>query len=181
MATDELVGAVDAAQYEAGAGPCLDAYRDRVAYRIDATTEDRRWPEFCAAAATKGICSVLAAPLEVDGEGIGCLNLYSGERAAFTADDEVLARVFAAQAALVVATSTAYWDARSTADQLDQAMRSRATIEQAKGILMASGAPDPDKAFEMLVHASQRENRKLREIAADIVQRAADRSGRVRA
>ena len=43
-------------------------------------------------------------------------------------------------------------------------MQSRAAIEQAKGILMAAQRCGPDRAFEILVRASQRENRKLRDI-----------------
>jgi AmiR/NasT family two-component response regulator len=37
---------------------------------------------------------------------------------------------------------------------------------------MASGGRSPEEAFQILARASQRENRKLRDIAADIVQRA---------
>jgi hypothetical protein len=53
--------------------------------------------------------------------------------------------------------------------QLRQAMASRAVIEQAKGIIMATTRCDPDRAFALLVDQSQAENRKLREIAADLV------------
>jgi AmiR/NasT family two-component response regulator len=54
-------------------------------------------------------------------------------------------------------------------------MVSRATIEQAKGILMAQSAMTSEAAFEMLREASQRENRKIREIAQELVERAATR------
>jgi AmiR/NasT family two-component response regulator len=50
------------------------------------------------------------------------------------------------------------------------AMESRAVIEQAKGVLMAQRHVDSDQAFEMLREASQRYNRKLREIALGIVE-----------
>ncbi len=51
-------------------------------------------------------------------------------------------------------------------------MRSRAIIEQAKGILMAASPDlDADGAFDVLRRASQRENVKLREIAGRIVGR----------
>ena len=40
---------------------------------------------------------------------------------------------------------------------------------------MADGGRTPDEAFQLLVRASQRENRKLREIAAGIVSRVAER------
>ena len=60
-------------------------------------------------------------------------------------------------------------------ENMAEAMRSRATIEQAKGMLMASSHCSADEAFAMLVHASQRENRKLRDIAFEIVERAQHR------
>jgi AmiR/NasT family two-component response regulator len=51
-------------------------------------------------------------------------------------------------------------------------MKSRAVIEQAKGMLMASSPGlDADGAFSLLRRASQRENVKLREIAQRIVER----------
>ena len=57
-------------------------------------------------------------------------------------------------------------------------MRSRAVIEQAKGILIArSPEITPDKAFDVLRRASQRENVKLREIAQRIVDRKPAPSG----
>jgi AmiR/NasT family two-component response regulator len=43
--------------------------------------------------------------------------------------------------------------------------RSRATIDHAVGIVMATGGKSSKEAFQVLVRGSQRENRKLREIA----------------
>jgi len=56
------------------------------------------------------------------------------------------------------------------AAQLRRALDSRAVIEQAKGILMASRGVDAQEAFETLVTASQHENRKLHDIAATVVE-----------
>jgi AmiR/NasT family two-component response regulator len=44
-------------------------------------------------------------------------------------------------------------------------------IEQAKGVLMAREGCSPDVAFDILRRASQRENRKVAVIAAEIVAR----------
>jgi AmiR/NasT family two-component response regulator len=55
------------------------------------------------------------------------------------------------------------------------AMESRAVIEQAKGVLMAQRRIDADQAFEVLRDASQRYNRKLRDIALGIVSSASER------
>ena len=53
---------------------------------------------------------------------------------------------------------------------LQGAFGRRATIEQAKGVLMARHAIDADKAFEMLRHHSQNNGRTLADIAAAIVE-----------
>jgi AmiR/NasT family two-component response regulator len=57
--------------------------------------------------------------------------------------------------------------------QLEAAMASRAVIEQAKGVIMAARAIDQDTAFDLLRRTSQAENRKLRQIAVEIVEAAA--------
>jgi AmiR/NasT family two-component response regulator len=51
-------------------------------------------------------------------------------------------------------------------------MSSRATIEQAKGLLMGSEGCTADGAFDILRRASQRQNVKLRDIAEQLVARA---------
>jgi len=58
-------------------------------------------------------------------------------------------------------------------DGLRAAMENRATIEQAKGLIMAARACSPDEAFEWLCGVSQRTNRKLRDLARELVTDAA--------
>ena len=55
------------------------------------------------------------------------------------------------------------------------AMASRAVIEQAKGIIMATRACTDDDAFAALVRMSQHDNVKLRNLAAQIVADARER------
>jgi AmiR/NasT family two-component response regulator len=57
---------------------------------------------------------------------------------------------------------------KQLAEQLQVALDTRVVIEQAKGFLMAEGC-SPEEAFEALKAKSQSENRKLRDIAADVV------------
>jgi hypothetical protein len=57
---------------------------------------------------------------------------------------------------------------RREVDQLRDGLASRAVIERAKGILMqARGLTEP-QSFDVLNEMSQRQRRKLRDIAADI-------------
>jgi AmiR/NasT family two-component response regulator len=51
-------------------------------------------------------------------------------------------------------------------------METRSVIEQAKGILMAQQHCSSTQAFDVLTKQSQRTNRKLRDIASDIVANA---------
>jgi GAF domain-containing protein len=172
--TDPESPELDSAQYDTGEGPCLDAFRHQRVYRIDSTEKDRNWPAFSALAARHGIVSTLSLPLIARHEGVGALNLYARSDPFSTADEE-LGAIFATQAAIVLANAQAYWDARHLSEQLGQAMQFRAVIEQAKGVLMATGGRNADEAFQLLVRASQRENRKLRDIATDLVERAQQR------
>jgi GAF domain-containing protein len=169
--TDEAAPEIDSAQYESGIGPCLDAFRHRQVYRIDNMQADRQWPAFSRSAASHGIASSMSLPLVAHHEGIGALNLYSRVTNAYSEDEVELGLQFAAHAAIVLANSLAYADAQQFGLDMAQAMKSRASIEQAKGILMSAQHCTADDAFQMLVRASQRENRKLRDIAEDIVAR----------
>lgn len=79
--------------------------------------------------------------------------------------------VFAGQAsgAFQLATSQArHAEVRS---QLQQALSSRTVIDQALGILMAEQRCDAEQAFALLRMRSQSSQRKLREVAADLITR----------
>ena len=180
--SDPEVPEIDQAQYSAGTGPCLDAYRDGEVHRIASTERDDRWPEFCRTAVEHGIRSTLSLPLRVGDDSVGALNLYSTLEDGFSKEDQANGETFALQAAVVLANAQAYWDARTLGEHLAEAMQSRATIEQAKGILMAQSNVGPDAAFEMLRSASQRENRRLRDVAQALVDhyRADDTPGDAR-
>ena len=58
------------------------------------------------------------------------------------------------------------------AEQLKEALVSRATIDQAKGIVMARDAVGPDEAFAVLVKMSNESNVRLAEVAKALVYRA---------
>ncbi len=167
--TDPMSPELDQAQYDSGKGPCLDAFRHGRTYRIESTASDANWPEFSRAAGAKGIMSTLSLPLIVEDRSLGALNLYSRAEASFGDEEAQVGMAFATQAAVAMANAQAYWEAKEVADQLGEAMKSRAVIEQAKGILMAAQGCTPDQAFDLLVKASQRSNRKLRDIAIEIV------------
>lgn len=168
-ATGPLTEAVDARQYAAGDGPCLDAIRARRCNRVDLAEAEQRWPDFADLAREVGIRSYLAAPLIVRDEAIGSLNLYSSSVDGFDALDDALVGLFCAQASVALANARVYDRAMTLSEQLEAAMAKRAVIEQAKGVLMAEHRIDADTAFALLRDRSQHGNRKLREVAQEIV------------
>lgn len=172
--TGELATHVEEAQYGLGHGPCMDAGSGGETLLVRDFAEEDRWPEYAPIALAAGVRSSLAAPLPVQQHVVAALNLYSREVDAFSEEDVALAHEIASVAAVAVTNAALYESATELASQMEEAMRSRAVIEQAKGVIMARTPCSPDRAFDILVKASQRENRKLRDIAAGIVARCAD-------
>jgi GAF domain-containing protein len=177
VATDPMLALIDQVQYDLDTGPCLDAYRTGEVLRIEDTADEERWPKFAEAAADRGIRAMLSLPLMTEREGIGALNLYSETARSFGPADQQTALRFSEPAAVLLANAQMFWEARKLADNLGAALESRAIIEQAKGILMALQGVDADGAFDIMRRASQRENRKLREIAQRLVDRVVSRKG----
>ena len=173
--TDEDAPEIDAAQYRTGVGPCVDAFRDCAMYLVPSTPEDERWKPFSEACVAHGVLSMMSLPVAANGESLGALNFYSRTERAFDADAEAVAAAFAAQAGVIIANARAYWDAKELGEQLTEALSTRVITEQAKGLLMSTGL-SADAAFDVLKKASQSQNRKLRDVAADIVAEAERRA-----
>ncbi len=160
---------LDETQYAVGHGPCLDAARSGTTLVIsDMATEDR-WPDYTPRAVEAGIASSVSAPLPLQSGLAGAINIYGSQVDAF--DSAVArAREFAACMAVACANAESYHSAVQEAQQMREAMASRAVIEQAKGVIMAQNRCSPDRAFEILRSASMGRNVKLRDLAWQIVE-----------
>jgi GAF domain-containing protein len=161
---------IDAVQYALGDGPCLDAARHRRENRVDdLVAPGGRWPEFAKECRDDGMRSLLALPLVSGAECVGAINLYGWAPHAFDAFDTALVRVAASRCADAVVAVSALDGVKRLAGQLEQAMASRAVIEQAKGVIMALRGVPEHEAFEVLRTTSQARNVKVRELAHQIV------------
>ncbi|MGL5817201.1 MAG: GAF and ANTAR domain-containing protein [Phycicoccus sp.] len=161
---------VDAVQYAIDQGPCLDTARNRRENRVDdLVLEDDRWPEFARHVRADGVRSLLAVPLVSGEECVGAVNCYGWAPGAFDGFDATLVRVAAIRAADAVVAVTALDGMARLAGQLEQAMASRAVIEQAKGIIMAMRGIPEQEAFDVLRTTSQDRNVKLRVLAQQVV------------
>lgn len=116
-----------------------------------------------------GIRASLSAPLIAGEVALGAMKVYSDQPDAYDERSEHLLGLFAGQAAILVANMQSYERAQELTDDLKRALRSRDLIGTAKGIVMARDGVDEETAFAMLVNVSQRGNRKLRDVAEDLV------------
>lgn len=169
-ATDQVVEIADALQRETGEGPCLEASLDEDIKHDSDLTIAPTWPRFAARLIeSTPVRSALACPLVLDGRRGGALNLFSDRTAAFTAEDVANAAVLASFASIAVAAALE----RESSAQLRVALDSNRTIGAAIGILMATHNVSQEEAFTMLSAASQRVNRRIRDLAEGIVAGAA--------
>jgi GAF domain-containing protein len=173
--TGDLAVQLDEAQYETGHGPCLDASATSATLGVTDTADECRWPQWAARAAESGVNSSLSIGLPIEEVVTGALNIYAAKPAAFDDDTIVLAQKFAGYAAIALANAHLYDASVTLAQQLQTAMESRAVIEQAKGIIMAARRCTANEAFTILRRLSQDSNRKLRDVAASLVQQAGRR------
>ncbi len=177
-ASDDRATRADQGQYTEDQGPCLEALRHGAVVEVDDQQTDSRWDGYRPHALELGVRSSLSIPMtNLVGEAVGALNLYC-----FHADQEfggyerVRAEGFAREAsgALVQTVRRGHLD--KVTEQFEEALASRALIEQALGIVMAQERCDADHAFDILRARSQNDIRRVREVASETITLATGRA-----
>jgi hypothetical protein len=159
----------DAIQYALGTGPCVDAAVDDSVYVTGAVDQDERWPEYGRRVHEEvGVCSIMAHRLTLldDSDVVAALNIYSRDPDAFDDDAVRQGTLSATQCSLLVSAHLA----AERSDNLTKALGSNREIGMAMGVLMARRQVTRDEAFAMLRRSSQDSNRKVTEVAADVVE-----------
>jgi GAF domain-containing protein len=167
--TGQLAVDLDERQYQSGQGPCLDAANTGDTVVVNTDDPANPYPEFSQAAQRAGIHHSVSVGLPIPDRIVGALNMYASTRHPIRDDTVKLAEAFAQYAGVTVANASTYHQSAALAEQLRERLTSRAVIDQAKGVLMERHGYTADEAFTMLVDASQRTNRKIRDIAVAIV------------
>jgi GAF domain-containing protein len=167
--TGPVAAQLDERQYESGFGPCMDAATSGGTITIDDTADSPTYPDFARLAARRGVRHTMSIGLPVQRQTIGALNVYGTDETPFDAAQQELGTAFASYAAVAVANAGVYATTATLAANLQRALDSRAVIDQAKGILMARRGLSAEAAFDELSRQSQVTNRKLRDLAQDLV------------
>ncbi len=164
------VTALERAQEQAQAGPCVQASRDRQVVAIpDVRARAGEWGAYCAAAEQAGVLAVAGVPMQLVDRVVGALDLYAEGVRDWSAEDLAVAQVLADMATGYLVNASALDQQRQLNQQLQRALDSRVVIEQAKGIIAATHAvPMPD-AFGVLRGHARAHNASLRAVAEAVV------------
>ena len=176
VASAQFVAEVDAIQYGIGEGPCITAASEGRTMRSGSLEVEPQWPRFGPRVAELGVHSALSLPLNVDGKTLGAMNIYARVHDAFDDRAAFLGETYALPAAISVLNAQTLSHAQRLASQLQDALTSRAIIDQALGIVMSRSGCLADEAFDKLRVISQSENRKLSVIAQQVVDEAIRRA-----
>jgi GAF domain-containing protein len=168
-ASDEQSNMLELFQLQNDQGPCLDSFRSGESVANSRLDLDSPWPEFAAASLRAGLPSVCAIPLRLKNLTIGCLNMFSAKPLPLSDPEIALAQALADVATIAIVQDLATRKAIIREGELQHALNSRISIEQAKGIISASLGVDMKEAFRQLLAFARNNNRALTGVANDLV------------
>lgn len=173
-ASSENARLLELFELQSNAGPCLDAYRTGVpVVNADLHDSTERWPQFAEAAELAGFVSVHALPLRLRATVIGALNLFSAHPGPLSDADARTGQALADVATIGILSQRTIHQAELLAAQLQRALNSRVTIEQAKGVLAERRGITVDAAFALLRAHARNHNLRLSDLAQDVARRSA--------
>lgn len=161
---------VELFQLETGEGPCLDCVRTGEPVLVaDLETAHARWPRFVGAAIDHGFASVHAVPMRLRHETIGALNMFGEQPGAMTAQDVRVAQALADIATAGILQQRTIRRGEVLTQQLQTALHTRITIEQAKGVLAQAGSLDMAEAFAALRSYGRSRQARLVDVARRLI------------
>lgn len=171
-ASSERTRNLELFQLQRDQGPCLDCFHSGVAVAVsDLKMGPERWPEFTAAARRAGFVSVHALPMRLHDKVLGTLGLFGAHSGALNEDDLNLAQALAHVASVALVVDKAAADEAIVIQQLQTALTSRVSVEQAKGLLAQVGNMDMDGSFAALRKFARDHNQKISEVSQKLVSR----------
>jgi GAF domain-containing protein len=175
-ASDEDARTMELLALQADEGPCMDCYTSSSPVSVpDVREAAGRWPAFVSAVALSGAFrSVHALPLRLRGQAIGALTLFHGNPGSLPDADLALAQALADVATIGILQERSVRHGEVVTEQLQTALNSRVTIEQAKGVVSQRLDLSMDAAFDLLRRHARHHNLRLAALAGAVVNREID-------
>jgi AmiR/NasT family two-component response regulator len=102
------------------------------------------------------------------------MNLFGTATGALTKSDSAAAQALADVASIAILQERNVRETAIIADQLQRALGSRILVEQAKGVLSATGSMDVEEAFRTMREYARNNNLTLRSVAERVTARTLD-------
>jgi GAF domain-containing protein len=169
--SEERMRLLELFELQGAEGPCLDAFSSGRSLQAGAADSRVRWPVFAPRAAEVGFQRMCAVPLRVRTDIVGALNVFRGSDVPFTGDEMAIAQAMGEVAAIALIQERALREHSLLTGQLQAALNSRVVIEQAKGMLSEYLNVTVSDSFELLRTYAREHNRKLSEVASEVVDR----------
>ena len=151
-------------------GPCLDCFRTGTAVvNSDLHQAGQRWPLFAPRAVEAGFQSVHAFPLRHRQKVIGALNLFSTDTGRLQPTDVRIVQCLADIATIGLLQERTIRGGEILTEQLQSALNSRITIEQAKGVLARTHGIGVDAAFDLMRDYARHHHHRLGDVARAVV------------
>ncbi|HEV7148637.1 MAG TPA: GAF and ANTAR domain-containing protein [Pedococcus sp.] len=169
-ASAESVQLLELFQLQYRQGPCLDCFRTGTAVvNTNLHEAAARWPRFAPRAVAAGFQSVHAFPMRHRQRVIGALNMFSTHTGRLEPADVRVVQSLADIATIGLLQERSIRSAEVLTEQLQGALNSRITIEQAKGALARIHGIDVNAAFELMRHYARSNNHRLTAVALAVV------------
>ena len=169
--SEERMRVLELFEIQSAQGPCLEAFGTGQAVQAGAAESRLRWPVFAPRASEAGIRVMCAVPMRARTDTIGALNLFRGNDEPFSDAELEIARAMAQVATIALIQERAIRERSLLVEQLQTALHSRVVIEQAKGMLAEHLSTTVDEAFQLLNKYARDHNRRLTDVARDVVDR----------
>jgi GAF domain-containing protein len=168
--SSEAMRVLEVLELQSEEGPCMDCYRTgQPIVNQELGTAGGRWRRFAPEALAAGFHSAHALPMRLRGTVIGALNMFRVDEGALEDEDIVAAQALADIATIAILQNRATLQAQVVNEQLSRALNSRIVIEQAKGVLAERGSLDMEHAFALLRGYARANNRRLVDVAKDVI------------
>ena len=172
-ATDQVAAELEELTLTLGEGPCADAFAGAAALVADLTTSDSlaRWPVFAPAATQAGIRAVFALPLQVGAIRLGALDLYRAQPGDLDRDQLADALVLADTVSALLLDATQGDRSRHNGHRPEPAAPHHPEVHQATGMIVVQLGVTAAVALIRLRAYAYAHDRRLRDVAADVVAR----------
>lgn len=167
--TSDGVRLLQVIQLRTGQGPTVESIRSRRPLRVADLGSETRWEAFRTAVQGAGFRAAHAVPMQHRGDVVGALCLFRRQAGDLTGDDVAVSDALVGVAASYLILMRATRRAEKLSAQLQTALNSRVTIEQAKGILSERRGTSLDNAFELMRAFARHNRRRLNEVACAVI------------